>query len=128
CKEHASPEEHHRPNWPLMVMRPEATASVGIAIAHVRAPMQETIQAARDSEHTAKSVPGKAAFCLSILKRSGESTQFAAKWETNVAGVWAELASGVLDQTGRFAYRYLQLIRPLLSSTATSKYGGWEYQ
>ena len=26
CKEHASTQEHHRPNWPLMVMGPEATA------------------------------------------------------------------------------------------------------
>jgi hypothetical protein len=65
---------------------------------------------------------------VSILKRSGESAQFAAKWEGGVAGVWAELTSGVLDQTGRFAYRYLQLVRSLLASTVTDNDGGWEKQ
>ena len=88
--------------------------------------MQDTIQAARDAEHTAKSVTGKGAFCLSILKRSGESASFAAQFKRGVAGMWAELSSGVLDQTGRFAYRYLQLARPLLASTAKDNDGGWE--
>ncbi|MCI0536097.1 MAG: type III-B CRISPR-associated protein Cas10/Cmr2 [Verrucomicrobiales bacterium] len=87
CKRAAGEGEHLRPNWPLMVMGLEATASVGIAIGHVRSPMQDTIQAARDAEHTAKSVPGKAAVCLSVLKRSGESAQFAAKWNSGVTGV-----------------------------------------
>ncbi|MBI4657929.1 MAG: type III-B CRISPR-associated protein Cas10/Cmr2 [Verrucomicrobia bacterium] len=128
CQEHASSEEHHRPNWPLMVMGPESTASVGIAIGHVRTPMQDTIQAARDAEHAAKSVPGKGAFCVSILKRCGESARFAAKWSSGVAGVWAELSSGHLDQSGRFAYRYLQLIRPLLGSTDKNNDDGWEKQ
>ena len=120
--------ENLKPNWPLMVMGPKATVSAGIAIGHVRAPMQDTIQAARDAEHAAKAVPGKSAFCLNILKRSGESALFAAKWESGVVGVWAELSSGVLDQTGRFAYRYLQLIRPLLASTAKGNDEGWERQ
>ena len=128
CKQSAGKHEHLRPNWPLMVMGPGATVSAGIAIGHVRAPMQDTIQAARDAEQAAKSVPEKAAFCLSILKRSGESAQFAAKWDGGVAGVWGELTSRVLDQTGRFAYRYLQLVRPLLTSTATINDGGWEQQ
>jgi CRISPR/Cas system-associated protein Cas10 (large subunit of type III CRISPR-Cas system) len=126
CKHSAGKQEHLRPSWPLMVMGPCATASVGIAVGHVRSPMQDTIQAARDAERAAKSVPGKGAFCISILKRSGESAQFAAKWDSSVAGVWAELTSGVLDQTGRFAYRYLQLIRPLLASTAADNDRGWE--
>ncbi len=126
CKQATGQDDHRRPNWPLMVMGPEATASVGVAIGHVRSPMQDTIQAARDAEHAAKSVPGKGAFSVSILKRSGESAQFSSRWESGVAGVWEELSSGVLDQTGRFAYRYLQLIRPLLASTATKNDGGWE--
>ena len=126
CKQHSGRAEHLRPNWPLMVMGPQATASVGIAIGHVRAPMQDTIQAARDAEKAAKSVSGKGAFCVSILKRSGEAAQCAAKWDSGVAAVWSELSSGDLDQSGRFAYRYLQLIRPLLASTSKGNNGGWE--
>ena len=117
---------HLKPNWPLMVMGPCATASVGLAIGHVRSPMQDTIQSARDAEKAAKTLPGKGAFCLSILKRSGERAQFAASFQTGVAGVWAELRSGVLDQTGRFAYRYLQLIKQLLAASDRNSDGGWE--
>jgi len=62
CKQATGGGEHLRPNWPLMVMGEEATASVGIAIGHVRAPMQDTIQAAREAEHAAKAVRGKGAF------------------------------------------------------------------
>jgi len=118
--------EHLKPNWPLIVMGPKASVSVGIAIGHVRLPMQDTIQAAREAEKAAKSIPGKGAFCLSILKRSGEAVQFSAKWRHGIAGVWAELSSGVLDQSGHFAYRYLQLIRPLLASTSNDNDDGWE--
>jgi CRISPR-associated protein Cmr2 len=102
--------EHLKPNWPLMMMGPLATASVGIAIGHVRSPMQDTIQAARDAEHAAKSVPGKGAFCLSILKRSGEAVSFAAKWDSGVPAVWSELNAGVHNLSSRFAYRFAQLV------------------
>ena len=111
-----------------MVPGTAATSSVGIAIGHVRSPMQDTIQAAREAEQAAKAIPGKGAFCLNILKRSGEATRFVAAFKAGVADVWAELSSGSLGQTGRFAYRYLQLLRPLLASTAAGNNGGWERQ
>ena len=106
--------EHLKPNWPLMVMGPLATTSVGIAIGHVRSPMQDTIQAARDAEQAAKSVPGKGAFSLSILTRSGEAVSFAAKWNSGVPAVWSELNAGVHNLSSRFAYRYAQLVETLV--------------
>ncbi len=110
------------PNWRLTMLGPTATASVGIAIGHARAPMQDTIQAARDAEHAAKKVPGKAAFCLSILKRSGESVRFRAKWDGGAAAVWHELGTGKVREnpdaspvilSEQFAHRYLELLNPL---------------
>jgi hypothetical protein len=98
-----------------MVMGPLATASVGIAIGHVRSPMQDTIQAARDAERQAKAVRGKGAFCLSILKRSGEAVSFAAKWNSGVPAVWSELNEPKLHElSSRFAYRYAQLVEALV--------------
>ncbi|MCX8090868.1 MAG: type III-B CRISPR-associated protein Cas10/Cmr2 [Verrucomicrobiae bacterium] len=105
---------HLKPNWPLMVMGPQATASVGIAIGHVRSPMQDTIQAARDAEQAAKKIPGKGAFCLNVLKRSGEAVGFAAQWQTGVVSVWGELEAGIHDLSGRFAYRYASLVKALV--------------
>lgn len=125
CKLGKGRGEHTRPNWPLLVMGSKATASVGIAIGHVRSPMQDTIQAARDAETAAKRLPDKGAFCLSVLKRSGEAATVTAKWNSGVAGVWEELSLGVHDQSNRFAYRYLQLIRPLLASTGKNNAEGW---
>lgn len=106
--------ENLKPNWPLMVMGPRATISAGIAIGHVHAPMQDTIQAARDAEREAKAIPRKGAFCLSILKRSGEAVSFTARWDSGVQAVWSELNSGRHTLSGRFAYRYAELVKALV--------------
>ncbi|MGO9202318.1 MAG: type III-B CRISPR-associated protein Cas10/Cmr2 [Limisphaerales bacterium] len=123
---HSGKDESLRPNWPLMVPGPRATASVGIAVGHVRAPMQDTIQAARDAEAAAKQVPGKGAFCLSILKRSGESAAFAARFEAGVASVWAELEANPDTLSGRFPYRFLQNLSPLLARPGADSEERWE--
>jgi hypothetical protein len=115
---------HLRPNWPLML--PGNSASVGIAIGHVHAPMQDVIQAARDAESAAKRVPGKAAFCLSVLKRSGESAELAAPWNSGVIGVWDELDRKIHILSGRFPYRVIQLLKPLLQRTGKDADDGWE--
>jgi CRISPR-associated protein Cmr2 len=117
--------EDLRPNWPLLVPGPVATASVGIAIGHVRSPMQETIQAARDAEATAKQVPRKGALSLRIQKRSGESTEFAARFDSDVLRVWAELEESCDSLSGRFPYRYLQLLKPLLIDCSQGGDRGW---
>lgn len=114
CKVGTGANEHQRPNWPLMVMGPKATASVGIAIGHVHSPMQDVIQAAREAEHAAKAVKDKGALCLRILKRSGEHVQTTARFDSGVWGVWDELGVYRGDQSGRFIYRFLQRLKPLL--------------
>lgn len=126
CLRNASHRESHRPNWPLMVMGSKATVSVGIAIGHVRAPMQDVIQAAREAECSAKRVRNKGAFCIRVLKRSGEGSEFAAPFESGVHGVWQELSSAVHEQSNRFAYRYIQLIKPLLSQPCAKETQQWE--
>ena len=57
------------------------TASAGIAIVHHQAPLDASLQAARDAEHAAKQVEGKAALCVRVLKRSGETVEIRSKWE-----------------------------------------------
>lgn len=116
---------HLKPNWPLMVMGPLATASVGIAIGHVRSPMQDVIQAAREAEQSAKRVPGKGAFCLKVLKRSGEAVGFTARWDSGAVSVWGELEAEVHDLSGRFAHLYGGRVRALVVSGGG--YGGARY-
>jgi|GEM_PF-5545402 len=84
------------------------------------------IQAAREAESAAKKVPGKSALCLRVLKRSGESAEFAAKFDSGVLGVWHELSADVHDLSGRFPYRYAQLVKPLLARSGADSDSGWE--
>jgi CRISPR-associated protein Cmr2 len=134
CLEHAGKSEDHRPNWPLLVPGPIATVSVGIAIGHVRSPMQDVIQAAREAESAAKKVKDKqadgtfaekGAYCLRVLKRSGESAEFSARFESGVLAVWDELSASVHEISNRFPYRYAQLLKPLLSLSAPAADEGW---
>jgi len=122
---------HLKPNWPMLVMGPRATVSAGIAIGHVHSPMQDTIQAARDAEQAAKDVPDKGAFCLSVLKRSGEAVGFTAHWQSGVAAVWGELEAGIHDLSGRFAYRYANLVKALVvaggGSHGATYAPAWDY-
>jgi hypothetical protein len=60
------------------------------------------------------------------MKRSGESAEFAARFTSGVIGVWDELNAEVHDLSGRFPYRYLQLIKPQLARSGDSADGGWE--
>jgi len=122
-----------RPAWPMLVPGPRATASVGIAVAHIKAPMQEVIQAARDAESVAKNA-GRDGFCLIVMKRSGETHAFTAHWplapkwtdeqdRPNLLPVWREIMNALNEKllANRFVYTYLQYLRPLL----TGRDGKW---
>ena len=65
---------------PMMVMGPQATASVGIAIAHHKQPLVSAIESAREAEKAAKDLYNRNAFMVTFLKRSGERLQAGAQW------------------------------------------------
>jgi hypothetical protein len=125
CLEGAGQGDHTRPNWPLMVMGPQSTASVGIAIGHVRTPMHDVIQAARDAEHIAKGVEKKGALCVKVLKRSGESVEFAARFNGGTVGLWGEIEHLGADLSGRFIYRFMEKATPILAAVRDGR-AGWE--
>ncbi|MCX8108819.1 MAG: type III-B CRISPR-associated protein Cas10/Cmr2 [Verrucomicrobiae bacterium] len=114
CKTDAGSKSSLKPNWPLLVMGPLATVSAGIAIGHVRSPMQDIIEAAREAENTAKSLEGKGAFCITVLKRSGEAVSFSARFRDNIISVWNELETGVYGLSSRFPHRYGELVKALV--------------
>ena len=64
---------------------PTLTFSAGVAIAHYKTPISEVLQWARKSEKKAKDTfkendPPKNAFCLTVLKHSGEMHQTVWQW------------------------------------------------
>jgi len=105
---------------------PGASASAGIAIGHVRSPLQDTIQAARDAESVAKGLPGKDAFCLRVLKRSGEAVELAAKWNTGVQEVMAAMRAHEPPLPGRFAHNLATRLKRLLADAPQDSDHGWQ--
>ncbi len=57
------------------------TASAGIAVVHRLYPLSAALRAAREAEHQAKRVPGKATLCVRVLKRSGETVDSRTSWD-----------------------------------------------
>ena len=64
----------------ILTMGPEATASMGVCIAHYKTPLAVVLSTAREMEKKAKEIPGKDAFAISALKHSGEVTEASFKW------------------------------------------------
>jgi len=66
-----------------------STASAGIAIAHHLYPLDVTLAAAREAEHQAKQAD-KAAVCVRVLKRSGETVDARSPWDA-IGGNFGQL-------------------------------------
>lgn len=97
---------------PFMVPGPLASASVGIAIAHFKSPLQDTVRAAQAAEKRAKRIPGKAAVAVTVMKRSGETVEWAAPWNSGGVAAAATLLDALQEKTvsAKFPYRLGELI------------------
>ncbi len=95
-------------------------ASVGIAIAHFKAPLQDVVRAARAAEKRAKQKLGRAAVAVSLFKRSGEITEWGCRWESGGLQLYDAisdaLAAGQLS--AKFPYRVAELLQPYLTATS----------
>ncbi len=59
----------------------QGTASAGVTVAHHRYPLDAALRAARTAEREAKTVDGKAAAAVHVIKRSGERVEVRSRWE-----------------------------------------------
>lgn len=71
--------------FPVIVPGPNSDVSVGIAIAHFKAPLQDVVKAAQSAEKRAKRRQedggmGRGAVAISLFKRSGEILEWGCKW------------------------------------------------
>ncbi|MYC75356.1 type III-B CRISPR-associated protein Cas10/Cmr2 [Candidatus Poribacteria bacterium] len=60
---------------------PASTASAGVCIAHCKVPLGDVLERARGMERAAKSVDGKDALGIALLKHSGNVSQTVFKWK-----------------------------------------------
>lgn len=63
---------------------PASTASAGVCIAHYKVPLGDVLNRARTMEREAKSVDGKNALGIALLKHSGNISQTVFKWKYEV--------------------------------------------
>lgn len=105
----------------FIVPGPAAEVSVGIAVAHFKSPLQDAIRAAQKAEKRAKNQLGRAAIALTVMKRSGEITEWGAKWQSG----GLELFASILDLLGseslsdKFPHRICQLLDPYIQSNGS---------
>ena len=92
-------------------------ASAGIAIAHFKSPLQDLVREARKSEKRAKNEVGRPAFSVTLMKRSGEISQWGAKWDCGGIELYDAIANamGEGDLRSKFPHRVCQLLAPYVT-------------
>jgi CRISPR-associated protein Cmr2 len=89
-------------------------ASCGIAVGHYKFPLQRIVEEARAAERRAKNKRGRAAFAMSLLKRSGEIIHWGGKWNSKALAVYRDFTQKTEDEkiSGRFPYALAELLKP----------------
>ena len=112
----------------FVVPGPKADASVGIAIAHFKAPLQDVVREAQAAEKQAKSKckeggQGRSAFAVTLMKRSGEVHHWGGKWgDDKIEAGGLCLYNKILDLlerktiSAKFPHRLVEVIEPYLST------------
>ncbi len=128
------------PSWPLLVPGPRATVSVGLAIGHMREPLQDMVREAQAAEKRAKADPerevwdekenrkkwkptdgwNRDALAVTLFKRSGETIQWGAKFGSAafpLLELFQRYYRPPVDQpksqmpiSGKFPYRVAELL------------------
>jgi CRISPR/Cas system-associated protein Cas10 (large subunit of type III CRISPR-Cas system) len=105
---------------PFIVPGPRATASVGIAMAHFKAPLQDVVRAAQAAEKRAKKhCPEKNAFAVSVFKHSGEISEWDGTFRNAAAlAAFSDLLRLMNEEvlSSKFPHKFLELIEPYRST------------
>ena len=98
-----------------------ADVSCGIAIAHVKSPLQSAVSEARRQESLSKTKYGRGAFAVAVLKRSGEILEWGGKWDGPAIPLLETLSEqrerwdssrGDAGLSARFPYALAALLAP----------------
>jgi len=112
-------DQQNRP-IPFLVPGPAASASVGVAIAHFKTPLQDVVRAARDAEDRAKKQLGRSAVAVTLMKRSGEILEWGCQWQSGGLELYRAIADAldVGQLSGKFPHRLCELLEPYVTGDA----------
>ena len=102
---------------PFLVPGPAADCSVGIAIAHFKAPLQDVVRAAQAAEKRAKGGLGRSAVAVTLFKRSGECIEWGCKWASGGLELYADIAQALNSGavSSKFPHRVVELLEPYIA-------------
>lgn len=106
-------DDDNRP-IPFVVPGPAASASVGIAIAHFKSPLQDVVRAAQSAEKRAKNKLGRSSVAVTLCKRSGEIAEWGCQWCSGGLELYTRIAE-LLENgklSSKFPHRVCQLLEP----------------
>lgn len=111
---------------PLPMPGTHADCSVGLAMAHFKSPLQDVVRAAQTAEKRAKQSRekgglGRSALAVSLFKRSGEITEWGAKWDDGGLPLFQEIFDRLSDKrlTSKFPHRVCELMAPYIGRQGT---------
>src|SRR5690606_21367369 len=104
---------------PFIVPGPHADVSVGLALAHFKAPLQDVVRAAQAAEKRAKRDEGKGglgrgAVAVTLYKRSGEILEWGCRWNDGGLSLFRVLLCGLQEGalSTKFPHRLIELLEP----------------
>jgi CRISPR-associated protein Cmr2 len=107
---------------PFLVPGAAADCSVGVAIAHFKAPLQDVVRAAQAAEKRAKGPVetgggGRSAVAVTMFKRSGETIEWGCKWDGGGLDLYRAIAEALAKErlSGKFPHRVIELLEPYLT-------------
>ncbi len=123
-----APEESPPPGVPkhyFVVPGARADISAGIAVGHIKAPVQDLVRAAQAAEKRAKQQYGRSAVAVTLQKRSGEEVHWGSKWQTPMGSVGPfqflqSLLNASTQPAKGFSYKVNAILTPYLSQSGPS--------
>lgn len=117
----------------MLSMGTNATASMGVVIAHHSSNLSQVLDEVRACEKQAKKMDGKNAFCIALAKRAGGTEHVSSKWyyenislaEKGRAGGFFETIPLLRDWADAFYYEH---ISPKFVYTFRTETKGLEYK
>ena len=100
---------------------PASTASAGVCIAHCKVPLGDVLNRARAMEREAKSVDGKNALGIALLKHSGNISQTVFNWKYKVEDAenidMIKVSQNLIEliQTGEVSKKFIYTFRDVFT-------------
>ena len=95
--------------------------SVGVAVAHFKAPLQDIVRAAQMAEKRAKNQLCRSAVSVTLIKHSGETIEWGCQWGSGGLEFYRLLAQAREGEkpiiSAKFPYRFAELLTPYLTAT-----------